>query len=200
MSSLNHSYTLVISDAGIKNNVATSITHIHVCDKPIIKMIHHAVNITSTEAKLFAIRCSINQAVSLPGISKIVIITDSIHAAKRIFNSSIYSFQTHSASISKELRKFFLTNNDNSIAFWECSSQYDWPLFKSVDRDTKQFWQTPLFPCKSSWDFSKKSECNNIIQNWKLIFQASDLKGRQFLELINNNNNPIKPSYVNSGS
>ena len=139
MSSLNHSYALVISDAGIKNNVATSITHIYVCDKPIIKMIHHAVNITSTEAKLFAIRYSINQVVSLPGISKIVIITDSIHAAKRIFNSSIYSFQTHSASISNELRKFFLTNNNNSIAFWECSSQCDWPLFKLVDRDTKQF-------------------------------------------------------------
>jgi len=119
---LNHLYALVISDAGIKNNVATSTAHIHICDKPIIKMIHHAVNITSTEAKLFAIRCSINQAVNLPGISKIVIITDLIHTVKRIFDLSIYPFQTHSASISKELRKFFLTNNNSSITFWECPS------------------------------------------------------------------------------
>jgi len=162
---LNHSYALVISDAGIKNNVAISIAHIHICDKPIIKMIHHAVNITSTEAKLFAIRCGINQAVNLPGISKIVIITDLIHTVKRIFDLSIYSFQTHSASISKELRKFFLTNNNNSITFWECPSRCDWLLFKSVDRDTKQFQQTPLFPYKLSWNFSKKNECNNIIQN-----------------------------------
>ena len=123
ISLLNHSHALVIFDASIKNNMATSITYIHICDKPIIKMIYHAANITLTEAKLFAIRCSINQAVNLPGISKIVIITDSIHTAKRIFNSSIHSFQTHSASISKELRKFFLTNNNNSINFLECPSQ-----------------------------------------------------------------------------
>lgn len=139
MSLLNHLHTLVISDTGIKNNMATSITYIHICDKPIIKMIHHVVNVTSTEAELFVIRYSINQAVNLSGILEIVVITDSIYAAKGIFNSSIYSFQTHSASIFKELKKFFLTNDNNSIAFWECSSQYNWPLFKSVDRDTKQF-------------------------------------------------------------
>jgi len=114
---LNHLYALVISDTGIKNNIATSIAHIHTHDKPIIKMIHHVVNVTSTEAKLFTIRCSINQAVNLPGIYKIVVITDLIHAAKRIFDLLIYPFQTHSASISQELRKFFLTNNNNLIAF-----------------------------------------------------------------------------------
>ena len=137
MSSLNHLHTLIISDASIKNNMATSITYIHICDKPIIKMIHHAVNVTSTEAELFAIRYSINQAVNLPGISETVVITDSIYAAKKIIKSSIHSFQTHSASIFKELKKFFLTNNNNSIAFWECPSQCNWPLFKLVDRDTK---------------------------------------------------------------
>jgi len=57
---LNHLYALVISDASIKNNIAISIAHIHIHNKPIIKTIHHAVNITSTEAKLFVIRCSIN--------------------------------------------------------------------------------------------------------------------------------------------
>ena len=122
MSLLNYSYTLVISDTSIKNNIAIFIAHTHICSKPIIKIIYHTVNITSTEAKLFAIRCSINQTINLPQISKIIVITDSIHTAKRIFDSSIYPFQTHSASISKELRKFFLTNNDNSITFWECLS------------------------------------------------------------------------------
>jgi len=145
MSLLNYSYTLVISDTSIKNNIAIFIAHTHICSKPIIKIIYHTVNITSTEAKLFAIRCSINQTINLPQISKIIVITDSIHTAKRIFDSSIYPFQTHSASISKELRKFFLTNNDNSITFWECPSWCNWSLFKSVNRDTKQFQQTPLF-------------------------------------------------------
>ena len=33
-----------------------------------------------------------------------------------------------------------------------------------------------------------------------MIFQASDLKGHQFLEFIDDGNNPIKPSYVNNRS
>ena len=150
MSSLDYSHMLIISNASIKNNIATSIIYIHVHNRPIIKMIHHTANVTSTEAKLYAIRCGINQAVNLPGILKIVVITNSIHTAKKIFNSAIHPFQVYSATISKELRKFFITNNDNSIAFWECPSQCNWPLFKSIDRDSKQFQQTPLFPYKSS--------------------------------------------------
>ena len=134
MSLLNYLYALIISDAGIKNNIATSITHIHVYNRPIIKTIHHVANVTSTEAKLFVIRYSINQAINLLGISKIVIITNSIHTAKKIFNSVIHKY---SATISKELRKIFFANSNNSIAFWECSSQCNWPLFKSVDSDTK---------------------------------------------------------------
>jgi len=122
MSLLNHSHTLIISDTGIKNNIATSIAHIHIYDSSIIKTIHHAANVTSTEAKLFAIRCSINQAVNLPEISKIVIVTDSIQAAKKIFDSAIHLFQIYSTAISKKLRKCFLTNSDNSIVFWECSN------------------------------------------------------------------------------
>ena len=130
MSLLNHSHTLIISDTGIKNNIPTSIAHIHIYDSSIIKIIHHAANFTSTEAKLFAIRCGINQAVNLPEISKIVIVTDSIHAVKKIFDLAIHLFQIYSAAISKELRKCFLTNSDNSIAFWECPSWCNWPLFK----------------------------------------------------------------------
>ena len=51
---------LIISDSGIKNDVATSIAHIHICDRPIIKIIHYTTNITSTEAELFAIKYGIN--------------------------------------------------------------------------------------------------------------------------------------------
>jgi len=50
------------------------------------------VKITFTKAELFSIRYGINQAVNIPEISKIVIITDSIHAMKRIFDSSLHLF------------------------------------------------------------------------------------------------------------
>jgi len=116
-SSIDFRYALVVSNTSIKNHVATSIAHIHVHNKPVIKTLHHAVNITSTKAELFTIRCGINQATDLPSIEKIIIITDSIHIAKRIFDSSSYPFQIHAVAISNELRKFFVKNHDNSIDF-----------------------------------------------------------------------------------
>ena len=102
--------------------MAISIAHIHVHNKPIVKMLHYAVNVTSTEAEIFAIRCGINQAINIPGISKIIVVTNSIHVMKRIFDLSLHPFQMHSAFISKELRKFFLLSINNSIKFWECPS------------------------------------------------------------------------------
>jgi len=45
-----------------------------------------------------------------------------------------------------------------------------------------------------------KSKCDNMIQNWKMTFQALDQKSWQFLELVDDEDNLIKPSYINSGS
>jgi len=77
----------------------TSVMNMNISDKPIIKTIHHIVNITFTEAKLFAITCGINQATNIPGILKIVVITDSLHTTQRIFDSLSYSFQIRVVSI-----------------------------------------------------------------------------------------------------
>ena len=66
-------------DTSIKNNITTSIIHIHVCNKPIIKTTHHVINITTTKAELFAIRCGINQATNIPDIAQIIVITDLLH-------------------------------------------------------------------------------------------------------------------------
>ena len=139
----NPSYTLVVSNTSIKNNTATSISHVHVHNKPIIKMIHHVVNVTTTKAKLFAIRYGINQATALPGISNIAVLMDSIHAARRIFDYSLYPFQIHVVAISAELRIFFSKNHDNSIEFWECPSHCKWSLHKVVNEETKQFHLCP---------------------------------------------------------
>ena len=122
MSSENSSYTLVVTNTSIKFNVAISITHIHICNKPVVKILYHAVNVTSTEAKIFTIRCGINQATTSQGILKIIVITDLIHSAKRIFDPLLHPFQLHATSILSELGKFFTHNPDNSIEFWEYPS------------------------------------------------------------------------------
>jgi len=94
---------LVITDASIKNNVAIFISHIHIYDKLIIKTLHHTSNVISTEAELFAIRCGINQAMNSENISRIIVIMDSLHAGKKIFDPSLHPFQPHSTFVLNEL-------------------------------------------------------------------------------------------------
>jgi len=50
------------------------------------------VIVTTTKAELFAIRCSINQAVDIPNIKHIVVIIDFLHTPKRIFESWSYQY------------------------------------------------------------------------------------------------------------
>ena len=88
----------------------------------------------------------------------------------------------------------------NTIKFWECPSKSNWHLHKAVNLDTKSFNLTPLLPDKCSWDFSKKLESDNIINTWKMTFQASDLKGRNFLELVDSDNNTLESTYCKGGS
>ena len=94
-SSENSLSPLVITDASIKCDVAMSIAHVHIHNKLVVKTLYHVVNVTSIEAELFTMRYGINQATSFQGISKIIIVTDSIHLAKRIFDLSLHPFQIH---------------------------------------------------------------------------------------------------------
>jgi len=197
--SSNPSSTIIVSDTSIKNHITTSISHIHSYNKPVVKTMHRAINVTTTEAKLFMICCGINQVVANSNVNYIVIITNSLYTAKRIFNSSVHPYQIHSAAISQELREFFSKDSHNCIKFWDCLSKQKWLLHYSVDKDTKRIVFTPSFPCKSSWDFCRKTECDSILSQWRMLFQASDFKGRNFLDLLDDNLNPIEPSSIKGG-
>jgi len=121
LSSSSHT-AIVVTDASIKNNIATSVSYIHIYDYSLIKTVHHAVFVTSTEAELFAIKCSISQACSKENISKIIIVTDSIYVAKKIFDDKTHLFQIYTTAILSEFQQFFTTGQGNSIEFWECPS------------------------------------------------------------------------------
>jgi len=54
----------------------------------------------------------------------------------------------------------------------------------------------PILPSKISWDYCKKFNSDNNIKLWKMTFQALDGKGRQFLDLVDNNLETIEPSYI----
>ena len=114
---------LITTDASIKNDIATSISHIHSYNRPLVKTIHHTSFVISIETELFTIRYGINQACIINNVSKIIVVTDSIHAAKKIFNSGLHPYQIYSATILSELYTFFSSNESNIIEFWECPSK-----------------------------------------------------------------------------
>ena len=114
---LNPYSAVVVSDASIKNQVATSISHIHSHNKSVIKTKHHTIRVTSMEAELFVIRCSIIQATHLSHVNQIIIITDFIYIAKKIFDSLIHPYQLQSVLISQDLREFFKKSNNHYIKF-----------------------------------------------------------------------------------
>ena len=190
---------LVITDASIKNDIATSISHIHSYNRPLVKTVHHAFFVTSTEAELFAIRCGINQACAIDNMSKIIVVTNSIHAAKKIFDSGSHPYQIHSATILSELCTFFSSNESNTIKFWECPSKLRWRLHSDVDKDSRSFLSLPSYPTKISWDYCKKIDCDDSLNLWKMTFQASDGKGRNFLDLLDNEFNVIEPHFTKGG-
>ena len=195
----NTSFAIVISDTSIKNHVATSISHIHLHNRPVTKTIHRMVNVFTTEAELFAIWCDINQAVSITNVNHIAIITDSLHAAKRIFNSSSHPYQIHSAAILSELKEFFSRNTKNCIEFWDCPSKQKWPLHMSVEEDSKSFESILSFFYKSSWDYYGKRESDLAILQCRIYFQVANSKKKSFLDLLDDNHNPIEPSNVKGG-
>ena len=187
---------IVVTDASIKNDIATSISYIHIHNHPLTKTVHYAAYVTSTEAELFAIRCGINQACSKNNISKIIVISNSIHAAKRIFESGPHPYQLYTTSILQELCRFFNKDQINSIEFWKCPSRLNWRLHQVVDKDSKSFNPQPILPSCISWDYCKKINSDNIINHWKMTFQALDGKRRSFLNLVDGNYEDIELSYI----
>jgi len=87
-----------------------------------------------------------------------------------------HPYQVHILFILKELQTFFSHHQKNLIEFWECPSHCNWALHKAVDKETKSFNPISLFLCKVSWNLSKRNECDNIANKWKMTFQASDLR------------------------
>jgi len=197
--SLSLSTAIIVMDASIKNDIVTSILHVHLTNHLVTKTLHHVASVMSTEAGLFMIRCGINQACIKENMSKIIVVTDSIHMAKKIFDTSSHSYQSHAMAILSELCCFFAVNQSNSIEFWKCFSHLNWNLHKTVNRDSKSLNPSPMYSSKMSWNYCRKSDCNDIINHWKMTFQVSDGRGRQFLDLVDDNLNIIKPSYTKEG-
>ena len=153
---------IIISDTSIKNQVATLISHIHSHNSPVIKTIHHTVNVSSTEAKLFVIRCSINQATYLPNIKYI--------QQQYLVNSGISSKKIATIPLKFSVNGPFITQ-----------------LIKKQRSSTSS-----LSSHANLHGILARKESDDILNNWKMSFQASDDKEQNFLELLDDNSKPIE--------
>jgi len=68
-----------------------------------------------------------------------------------------------------------------------------------MDKDSKSFSVIPSYLTKTSWDYCKKVDCDKSAKLWKMTFQASDGKGKHFLDLLDNDSNEIEPSSAKGG-
>ena len=63
----------------------------------------------------------------------------------------------------------------------------------------KSFDLTPMFSCKSLWDFNRKCKCDKILDDQRMTFQVLDAKEQHFLELLDDDLNLIEPLYTKGG-
>ena len=108
---------IIVSDTSIKNNVTMSIAHIHLFSNPLEKTLYHTIKVMSTEEKLFAIKCEINQATQISDTSHIIIITNALYTTQRIFDSTKHPYQIQAIAIFKYLQRFFKEHLSNSVKF-----------------------------------------------------------------------------------
>jgi len=144
-----------------------------------------------------SIRLSLDSALEKEHIKHITVITDYILGAKAFFDPKPNPFQSLTQSTSNRIHKFLKSSPDNCIVIWHCPSGSKWKPHHNVDKDVKASYLAPTLPSKETWAFSKKSECDDIFNYWAMSFQASDKKGKSFLEITNNKGEDLIPSHEN---
>jgi len=187
----------IIADRGIKKSqVATAVAHIWT-DNSIVQYLQvNSINVTSIEAKLMAICLGLIPAMKEENVHDIIIITNSIATAKKIFESKTDPLQNIFIPVTLAIDSFFRKDSRNKIQFWFCPSKAKWPKHKLIDNQVKADNYTPIFPSKELHLFNKKKECDNILHEWQDSFMTNPKRGQCFLDFEDKNQKVIKPTYA----
>jgi len=191
----------IVADGGIKKSqVATAVTHIWSENSLIQHLQANSINVTSIKAELMAIRLGLIPTMEEKNIHNIIIITDSIAAAKKFFESKTDPLQNMFIPVTLAIDSLFQKDGRNKIQFWFCPSKAKWPKHKLVDNQVKADKCAPIFPSKESHLFNKKKECDNILSEWQDSFMSNPERGQLFLDFEDENQKVIKPIYAKGGS
>jgi len=124
-----------------------------------------------------AIHTGLTPAMEMDGVHDIMVITDSITAAKKILESKVNPLQNMFIPLASAIKTFLSKDSRNKIRFWYCPSKAEWPRHKLIDDQVKASSCTSTFPSKESHLFSHKKECNNTLCKWQTYFTKSLKKG-----------------------
>jgi len=138
-------------------------------------------------------------AMEEENVHDIIIITNSIAAAKKIFKSKTDPLQNMFIPVTSAIDFFFRKDSRNKIQFWFCPSKAKWPKHKLVDDQVKANNCAPIFPSKELHLFNKKKECDNILHEWQDSFMTNPKRGQCFLDFEDENQKVIKPTYTKGG-
>jgi len=143
-------HTCIIADGGVKNGSVTAISHIWHANTRIKRLQMHAMNASSTEAKIMAMCIGLEFILSMEDIKHITLITDSIHAAKKIFDTTMHPYQLLVTPLATKIYEFFAKLADHIISFWHCPNNLKWKPHKDIDNDIKSSQVNPTFLSKES--------------------------------------------------
>ena len=164
LSQVNYNSAAIIIDGGVKkSHVATAAAHIWSDNLVIKKLQVHSINITPLKTEIMAICTGLIPAMKIDNIHDIIVIINSITAARKILESKVNLLQNMIIPLASAIKTFLSKDGRNKIHFWFCPSKAKWPRHKLVDDQVKASICIPTFPSKDSYLFSKKKECNNIL-------------------------------------
>jgi len=135
---------------------------------------------TALDTELFAIRLGIVKATSFD-VKHIVIITDSLTAARRAVDASVHSGQAYSLTIVQALRSFFTNYPDRSIHFWDCPSKAQWSFHFLAHEDiTSTKIATGRHPA-TSLDTLRSKSATTCLDAWRTSFACPSFIARSSL-------------------
>jgi len=134
--------------------------------------------------------------MKMNNIYDIIIITNSITAARKILESKVNPLQNMFIPLASAIKAYLSKDSRSKIYFWYCPSKAKWPRHQLIDDQVKANTYIPTFPSKDSYLFSKKKEYDDILCKWQISFVNSLKKGHYFLNFEDKKQRVIKPIYA----
>jgi len=109
----------IIANGGVKkSHIATAVAYVWFDNSVTQRLQVNSINVTSIEAKLMAICLGLIPTIEKENIYDIVIITDSIAVARKIFKSKVDPLQNMFIPVTSAVDSFFRKDSRNKIQFW----------------------------------------------------------------------------------